>query len=152
MAFAGDTSGVLAALGINTFFTGSDALGIHVNNAVVQDPSTFAASSGGIGADTNVAEQLAQFQALPLASQNGATMAGLYNQMDSTVTQGSSVAKSVSDSAATFAASLVGQQQSISGVSIDEETVNMLQYQRNFQASAKFISTLNELLNDLVHL
>jgi flagellar hook-associated protein 1 FlgK len=152
VAFAGDTSGVLAALGINTFFTGSDALGIQVNNAVVQDPSTFAASSGGIGADTNVAEQLAQFQALPLASQNGATMAGLYNQMASTVTQGSSVAKSVSDSAATFAASLVGQQQSISGVSIDEETVNMLQYQRNFQASAKFISTLNELLNNLVQL
>ena len=64
VAFAGDTSGVLAALGINTFFTGSDALGIAVNNAVVQDPSTFAASSGGVGADTNVAQQLAQFQAV----------------------------------------------------------------------------------------
>ncbi len=152
VAFAGDTSGVLAALGINTFFTGSDALGIQVNNAVVQDPSTFAASSGGIGADTNVAEQLAQFQELPLASQNGATMAGLYDQMASTVTQNSSVAKSVSDSAATFASSLVGQQQAISGVNIDEETVNLLQYQRNFQASAKFISTLNDLLNDLVQL
>jgi flagellar hook-associated protein 1 FlgK len=152
VAFAGDTSGVLAALGINTFFTGSDALGIQVNNAVVQDPSTFAASSGGIGADTNVAQQLAQFQQLPLASQNGATMAGLYDQMASTVTQNSSVAKSVSDSAATFASSLAAQQQAISGVNIDEETVNLLQYQRNFQASAKFISTLNGLLNDLVQL
>jgi flagellar hook-associated protein 1 len=152
VAFANDTSGVLAGLGINTFFTGSDALSIGVNNAVVQDPSTFAAASGGIGADTNVAQQLAQFQELPLASQNGATMAGLYNQMASNVTQSSSAAKSVSDSAATFAASLEGQQQSISGVSIDEETVNLLQYQRNFQASAKFISTLNELLGDLVQL
>jgi flagellar hook-associated protein 1 FlgK len=152
VAFAKDTSGVLAALGINTFFTGSDALSISVNNAVVQDPSTFAASSGGVGADTNIAQQLAQFQELPLASQNGATMAGLYNQMASDVTQSSNAAKSVSDSAATFAASLEGQQQSISGVNIDEETVNLLQYQRNFQASAKFISTLNELLNDLVQL
>ncbi|HEV2972839.1 MAG TPA: flagellar hook-associated protein FlgK [Pirellulales bacterium] len=152
VAFAGDTSGTLAALGINTFFTGSDARGIAVNSAVVQDPSTFAASSGGVGVDTNVAQQLAQFQDLPLASQNGATMSNLYDQIASSVTQGSSVAKSVSDSAATFAASLEGQQQSISGVNIDEETVNMLQYQRNFQASAKYIATLSQLLNDLVQL
>jgi flagellar hook-associated protein 1 len=152
VAFAGDTSGALAALGINTFFTGSDALGIGVNSAVVQDPSTFAASSGGVGADTNVAQQLARFQDLPLASQNGATMSNAYDQLASSVTQGSSVAKSVSDSASTFAASLEGQQQAISGVNIDEETVNMLQYQRNFQASAKYISTLNQLLNDLVQL
>jgi flagellar hook-associated protein 1 FlgK len=148
VAFAGDTSGALAALGINTFFTGSDARGIAVNSAVVQDPSTFAASSGGVGVDTNVAQQLAQFQDLPLASQNGVTMSNLYDQIASNVTQGSSVAKSVSDSAATFAASLEGQQQAISGVNIDEETVNMLQFQRNFQASAKYISTLSQLLND----
>ena len=36
-------------------------------------------------------------------AQNGATMSDLYDQMASNVTQGSSVAKSVSDSAATFA-------------------------------------------------
>ena len=152
IAFAGDTSGTLAALGINTFFTGSDALGIRVNNAVVQDPSTFAASRGGVGVDTHLAQQLAQFQQLPLTSQNGSSISDLYDQMASNVTQGSSVAKSVSDSAATFASSLAGQQQAVSGVSIDEETVNMLQYQRNFQASAKYISTLNDLLNDLVQL
>lgn len=152
VAFSGDTSGVLAALGINTFFTGSDALGISVNQTVVKDPSTFAASGGGVGVDTDVAQSLAQFQQLPLASQNGASIANLYDQMASSVTQGSSVAKSVSDSAATFAASLTAQQQSISGVNIDEETVNMLQYQRNFQASAKLISTLNDLLGILVQL
>ena len=152
VAFAGDTSGALAALGINTFFTGSDARNIGVNSAVVQDPSTFVASSGGVGVDTNVAQQLAQFQGLPLESHNGATMADLYNQIAASVTQGSSVAKSLSDGATTFVSSLQGQQQAISGVSIDEETVNMLQYQRNFQASAKFISTLSELLNTLVQL
>ncbi len=152
VAFSGDTSGALAALGINTFFTGSDAEGIAVNQTVINDPSTFAASGGGVGVDTDVAERLAQFEQMPLASQNGATISNLYDQIASSVTQGSSVAKSVSDSAATFASSLIGQQQSISGVNIDEETVNMLQYQRNFQASAKLISTLNDLLNTLVHL
>jgi flagellar hook-associated protein 1 FlgK len=142
----------MASLGINTFFTGKGALGIAVNPTVVNDPSTFAASSGGVGNDTLVAQQLAQFEQLPLASQNGGTISNLYDQMASSVTQGSSVAKSMSDSAALFASSLQGQQQAISGVNIDEETVNMLQYQRSFQASAKVISTLNDLMNLLVQL
>jgi flagellar hook-associated protein 1 FlgK len=152
VAFAGDTTGVLSALGINTFFTGKGALGIGVNQTVVNDSSTFATSQGGVGNDTLIAQQLAQFEQLPLASQNGATISNVYNQMASSVTQGSSVAKSQSDSAALFANSLQSQQQAISGVNIDEETVNMLQYQRGFQASAKVISTLNDLLNLLVQL
>jgi flagellar hook-associated protein 1 len=152
VAFAGDTSGALAALGINTFFTGSDAQGIAVNSAVIQDPSTFVASSGGVAADTNVAQKLAQFQQLPLDSQNGATMSTLYDQMASGITQSSNVAKSVSDGAAVFANSLAGQQQAISGVNIDEEAVTMLEYQRSFQASAKLISTISDLLNELVKL
>jgi flagellar hook-associated protein 1 FlgK len=152
VAFAGDTTGALAALGINTFFTGKGATGIAVNPTVANDPSTFAASQGGVGNDTQVAQQLAQFEQLPLASRNGATIANVYDQMASSVTQGSSVAKSLSDSATLFASSLQGQQQSISGVNIDEETVNMLQYQRGFQASAKVISTINDLLNLLVQL
>jgi len=152
VAFAGDTTGTLAALGINTFFTGHGARGIAVNQAVINDPSTFASSQGGVGNDTKVAQQLAQFEQLPLASQNGATIANVYDQMASNITQGSSVAKSASDSAALFASSLQGQQQAISGVNIDEETVNMLQYQRSYQASAKVISTINDLLSLLVQL
>ena len=40
----------------------------------------------------------------------------------------------------------------MSGVSIDEETINLLTYQRTYEASAKFISVINELLNTLVNL
>ena len=34
----------------------------------------------------------------------------------------------------------------MSGVSVDEETVQILQFQRSFQASAKVISTVDQLL------
>ena len=36
--------------------------------------------------------------------------------------------------------------QSMSGVSIDEETVNIFQFQRSFQASARLIQTVDQLL------
>ena len=67
-AFAGDTSGVLAALGVNTFFTGRGALDMGVQQAVRDDPAKFAASLGGVGADSSNAIQLASFLDRPLES------------------------------------------------------------------------------------
>ena len=40
---------------------------------------------------------------------------------------------------------LTQQQQSVSGVSLDEEITNLMQYQRAYQASAKLISTADDL-------
>ena len=40
----------------------------------------------------------------------------------------------------------MGQQQAVSGVSIDEEAVKMLTLQRIYQASAKYIQTVSDLL------
>ena len=152
VAFSDDTSGVLASLGLNTFFTGSNAFNIGVNSAVANDPATFAASSGGVGADTNVAVNLANFLDQPLDSQGGTTLSQMYDRLSSDVAQGSSVASSAFNGAQVFQQSLDGQNSAISGVSIDDETVNMIQYQRSFQASAKYIATLNDLLNTLVNL
>jgi flagellar hook-associated protein 1 FlgK len=42
-AFSEDNAGLLAALGIHTFFTGSDARGIEVNPALASDPGLIAA-------------------------------------------------------------------------------------------------------------
>ena len=152
VAFAGDTSGTLAALGVNTFFTGTDAASLSVNSTLASDPSTFAASAGGIGVDTQVAQQLAGFASLPLASAGGATISDVYNSLAANVTQGSSVAQSAASAAATYETSLQSQQQSISGVSLDTQTVNMLQYQESYEASAKYISEIDSLLQTLTQL
>lgn len=152
VAFAGDTSGALTALGINTFFNGNDAAGLSVNSAVTSNPSTFAASAGGIGVDTQVAQQLAGFASLPLASAGGSTISDVYNNLAANVTQGSSVAQAASSAAATYEQSLQSQQQSISGVSLDTQTVDMLQYQQAYEASAKYISEIDSLLQTLLQL
>ena len=151
-SFAKDASGVLAALGINSFFTGNSARSIGVDQTYIQDPSKFAASQNGIGEDTNIAVQLANFLEKPLTTRSGATLAVLYDQMVGQTTQASTVAQAVAEGARVYEESLEGQHLAISGVSIDEEVVRMIQYQRTFQASAKYISTLSELLDLLVNL
>jgi flagellar hook-associated protein 1 FlgK len=152
IAFANDTSGVLAALGLNTFFSGSTALDMGVNAAVVADPSLFAASKGGVGADTENAIDLAGFLDRGLESHSGATLTDLYSQLTGDVTQASAVARSVFEGFKVFEDSLSSQSQAASGVNLDEEAIKMMSFQRMYQASAKYIATLNGLLDVLVNL
>jgi len=151
-AFAGDSSGVLAALGVNTFFSGTAAIDLAVNEVVSADPAKFVASAGGIGKDTELAVQLAAFSDRRIASENNATIGELHGRIVSRTTQGSSVARAASEGFRVFEETLRGQQLAVSGVSIDEEAVRMLQFQRSFQASARFIATVSELLDVLVNL
>jgi flagellar hook-associated protein 1 FlgK len=51
-----------------------------------------------------------------------------------------------------FQKTLQGEQLAISGVSIDEEAIRMITYQRVFQMSARFIGAVSELLETLVDL
>ncbi len=151
-AFSNDTSGVLAAVGLNTFFTGSNAQNLAVNPVLSNDPTKFAASQGGIGVDTNNAQAMAGFLTQPLSSAGGATITDLSNQLTSDVTESSAQATSLASGLTNYQSTLQGQQLAVSGVNIDEETVNMLSYQRAYQASAKYISTINELLQTLIQL
>jgi flagellar hook-associated protein 1 FlgK len=153
-SFAGDTSGVLAALGLNTFFTGSTAASLGVNSELkgIENVARFAASLGGVGEDAHNAERLATFLERPLESAGEASLADLYNQIINEVTQGSAIAQSVAEGFRIFEGTLDGQAQATSGVSIDEEAVKMITLQRIYQASAKYIQTCSELLELLVNL
>src|SRR4029453_7399476 len=148
--FADDTSGVLAALGIGTFFTGSHAYDLGISQTVRDDPAKFAASQNGVGEDTEVAAPLANLLTAPLASQGGHSLAALYDQMTSDVAQGAAATRSATEGFRTFERTLEGQHLGISGVNLDEEAVRMITYQRAFQASARVIQAIGEMLDVLV--
>ncbi len=151
-SFANDTSGVLAALGLNVFFSGSSANNLGVSAQVKADPGKFAASTGGIGNDTNNALVLADFLDRPLESRNNESLGALYTSMVDDVTEGSAQAQSTANGSQSFEDSLRAQQTSISGVSLDEEAVKMIAYQRAYQASARYITTLSDLFDILVNI
>lgn len=151
-AFASDTSGVLAALGLNAFFSGTTARDVGVQNTISSDPSKFAASRSGIGVDTENVLDLANFLERPLDSADGESIGVLYQRLAAETTQASTVSQAVADGARIFEAALEGQHLSISGVSLDEETVRLISYQRAFQASARYIATCSDLLGILVNL
>jgi flagellar hook-associated protein 1 len=147
-------SGILAALGLNTFFTGDSALNISVNQKLngIAGASYFAASRGGIGNDSNNALELENFFSRPLESLEGASLATRYDQLANELTQGSTVAGSVLEGYQAFEATLDAEFQAISGVNLDEEAINMITLQRIYQASARLVRTISEMLDVLVNL
>ncbi len=96
-AFVDDTSGILASLGIATFFTGTTALSIGVNQNIIDDPAKFAASRGGIGKDSENAVLLGGFLDEPLANQGGVSIIELYERLTGETTQAAAVARSVAE-------------------------------------------------------
>jgi flagellar hook-associated protein 1 FlgK len=76
----------------------------------------------------------------------------LYEELAGSVTQSAAVAKAVTEGYRVFHSTLEGEKLGFSGVSLDEEAINMITSQRMFQASARMITTISELLDVLVNL
>ncbi len=151
-SFAEDTSGFLAASGINTFFVGDSASTIDINPVITNNPRMLAASATGIGSGTENALKLAQAFDEPVDRLGGQSIKQSFENIVVRMTQDINVQSGVSDGLRNFYKTLEGQHLAISGVNLDEEAVKMLFYQRAFQASSRLIQTSNEMLDTLVNL
>ncbi len=150
--FGEDTSGFLAAAGINSFFTGTDAKNIGVNSLLVADPDHLAISRQGIGQDTDVLTDLVDLVDRPLEGLDGRSVRGIYEQTVAGLGQEISLQQSATEGLRNFHATLQSKHLAITGVNIDEESIKMIAYQRAFQASSRVISTAAEMLEILVNL
>lgn len=150
--FQGDTSGVLAALGINTFFTGSSSDDIGVNSIVTNDHRFFATGRGGGPADNTNALALAQFIDQPVESLNGLNVDDFYTNLVGNLAQSAAAEDALAQGSRGFRDSLATQREQRSGVSIDEEAILALQYQHNYQAAARIISTVEQLFETLINI
>ncbi|MHB0959129.1 MAG: flagellar hook-associated protein FlgK [Pirellulaceae bacterium] len=151
-SFANDTSGVLAALGINTLFAGTTAADLRVNQDLLADAGKLAFSVGGAGADTKNGERLAELLTTPLDNPSDTSLWQQFERWMGETAQASALSKAVAEGYRSFHSALESEHLGLSGVSLDEEAVNMMAYQRTFQAAAKVISTISELLDILVRL
>lgn len=152
LRFGDDSSGVLAALGINTFFTGSDSLTIGINQVIAAEPDLFAAGQGGGPSDNRNALLLAEVLDAEQESLGGASVNDFYNSIISSVAQGSAAEQATAQGLQTYVDSLNAQRDQYSGVSLDEEAVRLIEFQQAYAAAARVIQTADELFQILVAL
>jgi flagellar hook-associated protein 1 FlgK len=155
--FADDTSDTLLALGLNTFFTGSTASDIAVNDYVADDPSKVAAAVADASGLVHPGDGS---NALALADlSTGLTMASSTQTFNdyfaTTVSRIGSLKQNAEVTLTRQQAALQvvqGLQQQTSGVSTDEELINLTQAQYAYAAAARFVTTINDVMTTLLQM
>lgn len=127
---------------------------IRLDPAIAADVSLIAASgvSGQTG-DNSVAIRLSQLRstAVPINGQNSSIGEG-YRTVVSSIATSVSAANGVATSARTLAAQGDVRRESIKGVSVDEEMVNLMKYQQSYAAAARLITVVDELSQTLINM
>lgn len=151
--FANDTSNVLTALGVNGFFNGTDASSIQVNSILHENPlllsSGYSADNLATG-DNRAALDMAGLRTAKVLENNTQTVQEFYQSVIARVgvnTRTNNAQLTVQQS---FVQQFDARRQEVSGVSIDEEVTNLIQFQRAYQASARVISVADNLLETLI--
>ena len=152
LRFANDTSGALASIGINTFFTGSTSGDIGINSLIQENQNLLATGRGGGPSDNRNALQLAVVFEQPVDSLGGSSIDDFYRTIVSGVAQGTSAERARAAGLDQFRESLRGQREQFSGVSLDEEAVRLIEFQQAYAASARVIRAVDELFDVLVNL
>jgi len=137
------------------FFTGANAANIDVSAALKTSPNLVAASSsiGGVPGNGDVALQMAQLQSkkvypagVPQYTFNESfnnlvlSLGSQARQANQRVSDFTNAVKSVKD-----------QRDAISGVNTDEEVANMLNFQRAYQAAARVITNVDDMMDRLIN-
>ena len=138
------------------FFTGLNqvkgaAQNIDVSESIKQDVGKIAAAASvNAPGDNRVANVISSMQHANLMGNGTNTVDDFYNSIVGEV--GSITKRTVSehDSQKNILKQLKNIRESISGVSLDEETTKMIEFQKSFDASARLIRTADEMMDTVL--
>jgi len=150
--FGGDTSGVLATLGVNSFFTGFSAADMDVNSAIVADEALIATGhSLAAGDNTNVME-LAALRTAEIFAGGTRPLEDFHQGVVSRLATEAAKSFTRASTRDSLLLRLENEREQISGVSLDEELTKLIQFQRTYQGAARFVGVVNDLLGTLLEI
>ncbi len=151
-AFGEDTSGVVAALGLNVFFTGHSAIDMGVNQDLVDNPSLMGSGYSFEKGDNSGAIALVELQNGTFDKLKGMTFAAYYQSSVGRLASETNCSNNNKTLSYDIKNRMFNQRESLCGVSEDEEVTKLITYQRAFQSAAKFISTVDQLYETLLNM
>jgi flagellar hook-associated protein 1 FlgK len=129
-----------------TFFEtgpGPSAATLRVTSTLLANPRTIKAGSGSEGS-TDIAAAVA-------ALRNHPDVDGAYRAFVAKVGAGVRAADRQETNSQALTDAVENRRQSVAGVSMDEEMSNLVRFQRGYQASARAMSTMDEMLDVLIN-
>lgn len=137
--------------GVNFFVAPTTVAGASSSMAVaITDPNLVAASSdGSVGSNGN-ADALANLQNQNIVA--GQTPANYYSGLVFQIGNDVSEATAEQQSVSLVQQQLTDQEGAVSGVSLDQESINLIQYQGAYAAAANVVNVINNLLEDTLNM
>ena len=154
IGLSNDSANFGGAFGVNKFFDGTNASNIDLAKKLKDNPSLISASKTPNSGDNQIANEILNLQTQQITfhinnSNVNATIYEFYRQTTTNLANEVNATTTKKETTQTLLTSITNEYQSISGVSIDEELLNLERYQRGYQANAKVITTINQMLDAL---
>jgi flagellar hook-associated protein 1 FlgK len=137
---------------------GASALNMQVNSGIVQDDRLIAAAEsfntvpGDKPGDNANSIAIANLMGARTLNSNTATFDAYYESLIGDVGYEVQQADTYYEHQSEMVHQLENYRESISGVSIDEEMVNLVRYQNAYQAAAKLITTADEMMQTVLNM
>ncbi|MCS7228993.1 MAG: flagellar hook-associated protein FlgK [Candidatus Kryptonium sp.] len=125
------------------FFVGTSIGSIQVNKIIIDNPLKISASINKDAGNNQVALAIS-------ALRNDGQISGVYNSIVSDIGLKAKISSDNENLHRMILKQLETQRDAFSGVSIDEEMLNMIKFQKMFEASAKVIQTVNEMIDTIL--
>lgn len=133
------------------------ASSLAINDELLQDISLMAGAGGdgtghsnGIGDGSN-AVRLIGVRSARIYENSSATMEDFYSSFIAELGSRSSQARVMEDNQETLLSQISNQRQTISGVNIDEEMMDLITYQQSYSAIARYVTVLDEMMNTIIN-
>ena len=151
----GSGTNFAGGLGLNRFFDGHNAKDISLNSTLKGDPTKISAGASEIVGDNKVALEMVQHQFekydFTINQQKfNDTAYGFFDFLSSNVGIQAAKVSTYNDTITAQFNAVEQEFESITKVSIDEEMTNLIRYQTAYGASAKVITTVDQMLNTLL--
>jgi len=136
-----------------TYTAGEEAATLDVNPAVGTDPAkVVVATTSATPGDTSIAARIADLASSATFGTGSQTPADAYASLVGVIGADSKQAGEMQGNQDLVVQQLDNRRSSISGVSLDEEATDVIRFQQAYQASAKVITTINEMLDSLMNM
>ena len=140
------------------FFDGSDAKNIRLNKSFEENPTLIAGNASPIAGDNTIANRMVELQYnevdFYIYGQNEPytkdTLSGFFRMSATDVASTTAAAHTTAETSQSLLNSVVDEFDSISRVDLDEELTNLMKYQTGYGASAKVITTIDQMIQTLL--
>ncbi len=146
------------AMGLERFFDGNGADTIKLNSYLDENPTRIAGNAAPVAGDNSVANRMVQLQFDKVKfylndmseSYSQDTFSGFFRMSATEVAEKTVAAHTTAETSESLLNAVVKEFDSISRVDLDEELTNLMKYQTGYGASAKVITTIDQMLQTLL--